>query len=58
MSPSFTVLLVIVIVGCVLLYVQLNSLAAILLLPIASVYTPAPTFIVVAPTPDGVNVAV
>ena len=57
-APSETVELVIIIVGAVASYVQLNCEAALLLLPAASVNAPAPTSIEVAPSLDGVNVAV
>ena len=57
-APSFTSAAVIVIVGDVLSYVQLNCVAAVLLLPTASVNLLAATSIVQAPSPVGVNVAV
>ena len=47
-----------VIVGTVESYVQLNCVAALLLLPLASVNVPPATSMVVAPSKDGVNVAV
>ena len=56
-APSDTVALVIVIVGAVESYVQLNCDAAVLLLPAASVNVAAPTSIEVAPSLVGVNVA-
>ena len=59
-SPSETPLVVevIVIVGPILSKVQTNWVAAVLLLPWESVYTPALTSIVQAPLLEGVNVAV
>ena len=56
--PSATSVAVMVIVGGVASYVQLNSSEAMLLLPAASVNVPAATLIVQAPSPAGVNVAV
>ena len=58
MSPLLTSAEVIVIVGAVASYVQANCVAAVLLFPAASVNVPAPTSIVVTPSPLGVNVAV
>ena len=57
-SPSFTSAAVIVIVGAVPSYVQLNCVAAVLLLPAVSVNAPLATSIVVAPDAVGVKVAV
>ena len=57
-SPSFTSAAVIVIVGAVPSYDQLNCVAAVLLLPEASVNAPPATSIVVAPSEVGVKVAV
>ena len=59
-EPSVTPLVVdaMVMVGTTLSYVQLNWVAAVLLLPIESVNVLASTSIVVAPAPDGVKVAV
>jgi len=61
-EPSLTALLplvaVIVIVGLVLSYVQLNCAAAVLLFPYASVKTAAPTSMVADPSAAGVKVAV
>ena len=61
-EPSLTALLpsvaVIVIVGLVPSYVQLNCAAAVLLFPYASVKTAAPTSMVAAPSAAGVKVAV
>ena len=55
-SPSFTSAAVIVIVGAGL-YVQLNCVAATLLIPVAVLVNVfAATSIVVAPTAEGVNV--
>ena len=45
-------------VGAVESYVHVNWLAALLLFPTESVNAPAPTSTVVAPSDDGVNVAV
>ena len=60
--PSETVFEVIVTTGGTLSYVQLNSDAAVLLLPAISVYAPLATLIVVSilievPEPVGVKVA-
>ena len=55
LDPS---LAVIVIVGLVPSYVQLNCVAAVLLFPYASVKTAAPTSMVAAPSAAGVKVAV
>ena len=57
-SPSFTSDAVIAIVGAVPSYVQLNCVAAVLLLPAASVNLVEATSIVFAPDPLGVKVAV
>ena len=57
-APSLTSAAVIVIVGAVESYVQLNSDAAVLLLPTASVNVSPATSIVVAPSELGVKVAV
>jgi len=61
-EPSLTALLplvaVIVIVGLVPSYVQLNCAAAVLLFPYASVNVLAPTSMVAAPSAAGVKVAV
>ena len=59
-DPSVTpvVSLYTVIVGAALSYVQLNSVAAVLLFPARSVKAPPATLIVVAPSEEGVNVAV
>ena len=56
--PSLISAAVIVIVGAVESYVQLNCVAAVLLLTAASVNAPPATSIVVAPAPLGVKVAV
>ena len=57
-SPSFTSAAVIVIVGGAGLYVQLNCVAAVLLVLNAFVKVPPATSIVVAPAALGVKVAV
>jgi hypothetical protein len=56
--PSATSVAVMVIVGGVASYVQLNSSEAVLLLPAASVNVLPATLIVQAPSPAGMNVAV
>ena len=57
-APSLTSADVIAIVGAVPSYVQLNWVAAVLLLLAASVNVPPATSMVVAPSPLGVKVAV
>ena len=56
--PSATSAAVIVMVGPVESYTQLNCVAAVLPFPAVSVYPPAPTSMVAAPLAVGVKVAV
>ena len=57
-NPSAPSAAVIVMVGAVPSYVQLNCVAAVLLFPAASVNVLAATSMVAAPSAVGVNVAV